>query len=276
MDLKTTEKFNAIVDQETNKQTADLTGLQGETWIICDSSYKTQIFTDKNAALKASGKDIPESDFDKLKQECKEIKLLDTAGYAADSYAAAMAVVTEADKLIAHGKSEADAAAVTDMYKKVKAAKEALLSGQKIDTASDTSSDTETTGTDTTGTDTTGTDTTGTDTTGTDTTGTDTTGTDTTGTDTTGTDTTGTDTTGTDTTGTDTSSDVVVTPGKGDVNKDGKVSLKDASVVQRADVGIGTPLSDEQVKAADMNNDGKADLKDAYLIQTQVTADYSK
>ena len=228
MDLKTTEKFNAIVDQETNKQTADLTGLQGETWIICDSSYKTQIFTDKNAALKASGKDIPESDFDKLKQECKEIKLLDTAGYAADSYAAAMAVVTEADKLIAQGKSEADAAAVTDMYKN------------------------------------------------TDTTGTDTTGTDTTGTDTTGTDTTGTDTTGTDTTGTDTSSDVVVTPGKGDVNKDGKVSLKDASVVQRADVGIGTPLSDEQVKAADMNNDGKADLKDAYLIQTQVTADYSK
>ena len=97
------------------------------------------------------------------------------------------------------------------------------------------------------------------------------------------TDTTTTDTTtdeGTDTdTATDTStdestdSDEPVTPGDGDVNGDKKTSIRDCSMILRADVGLIT-LTDAQKKSADVDGNGKVETKDAYVLQAKVTANY--
>ena len=56
------------------------------------------------------------------------------------------------------------------------------------------------------------------------------------------------------------------TPGvKGDINADGKVDLKDATLSLSFAVGTKTP-TDPQKAAGDVNGDGKLDLKDATLI----------
>ena len=55
----------------------------------------------------------------------------------------------------------------------------------------------------------------------------------------------------------------------GDVNSDGKVSLKDASLIRYFMVGIVT-LTEEQQKNGDVNEDGKLDLKDASQIRKYI------
>lgn len=84
----------------------------------------------------------------------------------------------------------------------------------------------------------------------------------------TGTDTDTDTTTDTDTdTGTDTDTDTDTDGGiLGDVDNDGRVTMKDASMVQRYTLGLGT-LTNDQKKRADVNKDGNYDLKDASLIQ---------
>ena len=300
-DLETTDKFNVIVNAGGG-QSDDVKSLQGETWVVVDSSFKVTTYTDKKAALKAVGMEVPESDFEALKQICKEIKLLDTAGYSRASYGAAMAKVEEADVLIAQGEDQADPAAVTAIYREVVAAREALVMGDdnsdtdtditvdktvlksKIDEAEGlldgtggtvtqyhddllqavstaksvynkanatqeevdaqvdelteairifreaiggSDTDTETDTASDTDTDTT------------------------------------TDTDSESDTETDTDAPII---NLGDVNGDGKVNLKDASLIQRYALEL-TSFTDEQKAAADFNNDGKVNLKDASTIQ---------
>ncbi len=52
----------------------------------------------------------------------------------------------------------------------------------------------------------------------------------------------------------------------GDVNMDGKVSARDASVVLQYDVKLITELTDKQAIAADVNRDGKINSADAAMI----------
>ena len=63
--------------------------------------------------------------------------------------------------------------------------------------------------------------------------------------------------------------------GKGDLNGDGKTSLRDASIAQKYAVGL-VDLSAEQIKAGDMNDDGAVTLLDAYAIQSAVTKAFKK
>ncbi len=58
----------------------------------------------------------------------------------------------------------------------------------------------------------------------------------------------------------------------GDVNLDGKVSLKDASLIQRYVAGL-TTLTDEQITAADANGDGAVTTVDALTIIISVAAE---
>ena len=58
---------------------------------------------------------------------------------------------------------------------------------------------------------------------------------------------------------------------KGDVNRDGKVTLKDASAVQRYSVKLCT-FDYEQKLIADFNGDGQITVSDAYAIQRYVTS----
>ena len=55
----------------------------------------------------------------------------------------------------------------------------------------------------------------------------------------------------------------------GDVNLDGKISLKDSSLIRYAMVGV-ISLSAEQTFNGDVNEDGKIDLKDASQIRKYI------
>ena len=66
-----------------------------------------------------------------------------------------------------------------------------------------------------------------------------------------------------------------VAPGKGDLNGDGKVSLKDASLAQKIALDL-IAMNDGDIDKADMNGDGKISLIDAYAIQILVNQKYSK
>ncbi len=57
---------------------------------------------------------------------------------------------------------------------------------------------------------------------------------------------------------------------KGDVNKDGNVTLRDATIAQRVQVSGGTA---EQVRLSDVNGDGSVSVMDAYIIQRCATGD---
>ena len=242
-----TDAFNILINVggDANKS-KDITGLKGETWVVAPSTDKISTFTDKEAAYEAAGTPLPHSDFDDLKAVCKEIKLLDTAGYSEESYKAALAVVAEADKLIAQGKDNADAAAVTAAYTNVLAAKDALVKGDPIivsdtdkpvDTESDKPVDTES---------------------------------------------------DKPIDPVDTDSDKPIDPvdtdsdlpapaptGKGDINGDGKITLRDATLAQKHSVKL-TTLTADQITAGDMNGDGAVTLLDAYAIQTQANIAYRK
>ena len=56
---------------------------------------------------------------------------------------------------------------------------------------------------------------------------------------------------------------------RGDVNQDGKVSVEDATTLQRYLAEYIT-LSPEQMLAADANNDGKVNIRDVSAIQRAV------
>ena len=58
----------------------------------------------------------------------------------------------------------------------------------------------------------------------------------------------------------------------GDVNGDGKVSLRDATVTQKLELGLMTELEDHK-RVGDLNGDGKLTIADAYLIQRLATHD---
>lgn len=55
----------------------------------------------------------------------------------------------------------------------------------------------------------------------------------------------------------------------GDVNGDGKISLQDASMIQRGSLNKIT-LTDEETKAADVNGDNAVTLRDASAVQKHV------
>ena len=59
---------------------------------------------------------------------------------------------------------------------------------------------------------------------------------------------------------------------KGDLNGDNKISLRDASIAQKIDVGLITASSD-QLSAGDLNNDGSVTSQDSLLIQKYVCLD---
>lgn len=59
---------------------------------------------------------------------------------------------------------------------------------------------------------------------------------------------------------------------KGDLNGDGKISLRDASIAQKIDVGLITASSD-QLRSGDINNDGVVNSQDSLLIQKYVCLD---
>ncbi len=61
----------------------------------------------------------------------------------------------------------------------------------------------------------------------------------------------------------------------GDVNGDKKVSLRDASLIQKYCAGL-VDLSPAQLKAADLNKDGKVTILDAYMIQIEVNKKFVK
>ena len=323
IDLTTTDAYNIIINSGGG-QTGDVTGLKGETWVTVDDKFGVKTYTSKTDALKAIGVDVPESDFAALKKVCREIKNFEESELTSASRSAAMSVVSEADTLIAKGEKNVDAADVTAMYKKVLAARQALvLANPKVDAfkSGDTTikgkAATEAevtveidgkkynaTSDDITGAwsvtvpavnDSTvakvsavkkeiasgtvsatinGTDTSDEDT---DTTTTDTStdeGTDTeTATDTSTDEGTDTDTATDTSTDESTDSDEPVTPGDGDVNGDKKTSIRDCSMILRADVGLIT-LTDAQKKSADVDGNGKVETKDAYVLQAKVTANY--
>ena len=220
----TTDAFNIIVNG--SGQTKDITGLKGESWVIVNDDYSFKTFSDKKNAYEAAGISVAESDYENLKAVCKEIKLLDTAGYTEASYKAAMAKVAEADKLIAQGEDKADPAAVTAAYKEVTAAKAALVKGNDPTPVPDP------------------------------------------------------DPEPTPVPDPDPDPDPEPTPipgpvpsGKGDVNGDGSVTLRDATLVQKFALEIATPTA-EQKELADVNSDGKVTLVDAYSIQVSANKAY--
>ena len=233
-----TDAFNIIING--SGQTKDITGLKGESWVIVGNDYGFSTYSDKREAYEAAGTPLPESDFDNLKAVCKEIKLLDTAGYSSASYAAALAKVAEADKLIAQGEDKADAAAVTAMYKEVLAAKAALLKGEivsdtdseKPEPISDTDSEKPEPVSDT-------------------------------------------DSEKPEPVSDTDSDEPVVPAGKGDINADGKISLRDATMAQKHSVGLVT-LNADQITAGDMNGDKAVTLADAYLIQIEANKQFRK
>lgn len=55
----------------------------------------------------------------------------------------------------------------------------------------------------------------------------------------------------------------------GDVNGDGKVTIDDATLVQKAIAEL-IELDDTQKKAADTNSDGKITIDDATMIQKYI------
>lgn len=58
----------------------------------------------------------------------------------------------------------------------------------------------------------------------------------------------------------------------GDVNGDGKVSLKDATLTQKIQLGLVTELDDHR-RVGDLDGNGEINLADAYLIQRLATHD---
>ena len=56
----------------------------------------------------------------------------------------------------------------------------------------------------------------------------------------------------------------------GDVNKDGKISTKDAAAIQNVVVGKATDVDGVQLEAADVNNNGKITTKDALALQKYI------
>ena len=236
-----TDAYNIIINVggDANKS-GDIKGLKGETWVVAPSTDKVTTYTDKEEAFAAAGTPLPHSDYDDLKKACKEIKLLDTAGYSAESYQAALAVVAEADKLIAQGKDNADAAAVTAAYKNVLAAKDALVKGEPI-VVSDTDKPVETDSDKPVETDSDK----------------------------------PVETDSDKPVETDSDKPAPAPADKGDINGDGKVTLRDATLAQKHSVKL-TKLTDAQIAAGDMNGDGAVTLLDAYAIQAQANIAYRK
>ena len=231
----TTDAYNIIING--SGQTKNITGLKGETWAIIGDDYSYKTFTDKKSAYEAAGITLPESDFTALKAICTEIKLLSDAGYTQASYSKALAAAEAGDKLVLQGESAADAAAVTAAYQAAKSAKDALVKGEEPITDTDTESDKPAPDTES--------------------------------------DKPAPDTES-DKPAPDTDSDTPVVPtGKGDINGDGKVSLRDASLAQKHSVGL-TTLTAAQITAGDMNGDGNVTLIDAYAIQAAVNKQYRK
>ena len=58
----------------------------------------------------------------------------------------------------------------------------------------------------------------------------------------------------------------------GDVNYDGKISLRDATLTQKIELGLVTPL-DDQKYVGDMDKNGSITVADAYLIQRLASRD---
>ncbi len=59
---------------------------------------------------------------------------------------------------------------------------------------------------------------------------------------------------------------------KGDLNGDNTISLRDASIAQKIDVGLISP-SNDQLKGGDVNGDGAVSSQDSLLIQKYVCLD---
>ena len=59
---------------------------------------------------------------------------------------------------------------------------------------------------------------------------------------------------------------------KGDLNGDNNITLRDASIAQKIDVGLIDP-SDDQKKGGDVNGDGSVSSQDSLLIQKYVCLD---
>ena len=260
LDASYTDAFNIIINAG-GAQSDDIKGLKGETWVIAESTSSIKTFDDKRAAYEAAGIELPADDFEALKKTCKEIKYLADAG--TESGKAALATVEKADALIAQGADKADPAAVTAAYKEAETALEAVKSGVTPDPVPvpvDSDSDVPPTPVESDS--------------------------------------------DVPPTPVESDSDVPPTPvesdsdvhsdtptpipvdsdsdtptpipsGKGDLNGDGQVTLRDASVAQKHAVGLVT-LTAAQITAGDMNGDGAVTLLDAYAIQSAVTKAFKK
>lgn len=60
----------------------------------------------------------------------------------------------------------------------------------------------------------------------------------------------------------------------GDVDGDGSVTITDATIVQKASIGL-VGLNDDQIKCADVTGDGRVSISDVTLIQKYIAGTYS-
>lgn len=60
----------------------------------------------------------------------------------------------------------------------------------------------------------------------------------------------------------------------GDVDGDGSVTITDATIVQKASIGL-VDLNDDQIKCADVTGDGRVSISDVTLIQKYIAGTYS-
>ena len=248
MDLGgSTDAFNIIINVggDANKS-EDIKGLKGETWVIAPTTQDIKTYADKAEAYAAAGIDLPKDDFENLKTTCKSIKYL--ADASTETGAAALAVVEKADALIAQGAEKADPAAVTEAYTQAQAALKTVETGSgpiilPDESDSDKPMPVESDSDKPTPVDS--------------------------------------DKPAPVETDSDKPNPVdsdepaPIPGGKGDLNGDGKTSLRDASIAQKYAVGL-VDLSAEQIKAGDMNDDGAVTLLDAYAIQSAVTKAFKK
>lgn len=126
IDFGTTEKYKIILNNGSD-QSADSSEYQGEIWVDGSTFTSPKIFTSRKEAMAAIGIDIPESKLSELKTVCRSIKNLDKEDYENASYNAAYkAVTTEADPLIAKG-ADADDSEVNAMLTKIEGLKAKLV-----------------------------------------------------------------------------------------------------------------------------------------------------
>lgn len=301
-DLSVKDKYNIIINTENGGvQSDDTTGLQGETWVIASGGITLKTYTDRIEALKAAGVEINDN-MSLLKKACRTFKNLTASEYKSSTYNPLRDEVVEADKLIAKG-GDADESAVESELKKIQDLQSKLVLAAPVVTSMSEgstvikgkaaceaevvvkigSSEYKATADDITGewsvtvpsisssttanitaqnavaksntiTATPGNLGTDTD--------------DNTDSDDTDTDT-NTDTDTDTTTDTDTDTDDPIRYDMGDVDMDGKITLKDASRIQRHTLEL-EEFSNEQKALADVNEDGRITLKDASFVQRQV------